>query len=127
LNTGQLRLFQSVPGQQLFFLADGQLYMLGHQIMVGYVDDQIALLERFNRRWRHCGYQFVGTGRNGVLIYEYSRAKVLLAYVNTKVSHRLDTYTCLITKFHPQRAHVWELFKRFCGRIGLETHHFPLG
>lgn len=75
--------------------------MLGHELMVGDVDEQILLLEGLNDGGQHDGDDLQGGGRDGCLGDEDASVEIVLVDVLGKGAHLLDPDGRLRAEFDP--------------------------
>ena len=101
--------------------------MLGHELVVGDVDEQVLLLEGLDHARQHSGDDLEGRGRDGDLGDEDAGHEVVGVHVLAEGPHLLDADGLVVGEFHPngpdgRGSGVGEgvLFDHERGGVGLE-------
>lgn len=90
LDARQLALLEAIALEQFPLLLRAQEHVLGHEFMVGDVDQQILFLERFDDGRQHYGHDLQRGRRNGCLRHQDARVEVVLADVLGEGAHLLN-------------------------------------
>lgn len=104
LNTGQLALLQPVAVQQATLLLGAEQHVLGHELVVGDVDEEILLLKRLDHGGQHHGHDLHRRGGDGVLRHQDPRVEVVLADVLREGPHLLDPDAFVRAELDPDGA-----------------------
>ena len=104
LDPRQLALLQAVAFEQLFLLLRAEQDVLGHELVVGDVDEEVLLLERFDDVGQHDGDDLQRGGRDAGLADENAGEEIVLGDVLGKGAHLLDPDGQLGGEFDPDGA-----------------------
>lgn len=90
LDAWQLAFLQPIAFQQPALLLRTEQDVLGHELVMGDVDQQILLLKGLDDGGQHDGDDLQGRGRDGCLGDEDAGVEIVLIDVLGKLSHLLD-------------------------------------
>ena len=127
LDTWQLGLLEPVALEQLGLLCGAEADVLGHELVVGDVDDERRLVEGLDGGWGDGGDQLQRAGGDAVLVDEDTRLVVLLLDVYDERLHGLDADAGLIAELDPHGSELRELGDGLLHGVGLEGHGLARG